>query len=291
MAGAKTFGIPRITYPIAPSSIYFLDSPRLFGRYSPGGGPGEEIALSSPFSISGGTFSAQAAAQLNVMGRQSAGAGAYEDCTRQQLNIAGTDLANTFSQNQRIYKSGTTALFDVTADSATANVRIARHQGAPGNASPVLTFRRSRGTEAAPSVVATNDQCQNVFAQAYDGTGYVNVALDIVTMIEAAPGVGAMGSRHILQLTPVGSSTLTEIRREDHTLGLQAFGANTYLDINRLFKRRPFTFATLPAAAASQDGFGVIIDGAVAPVWNGAAAGGGAVRTPVWSNGAAWLNG
>lgn len=54
--GPNSFGIPRIAYPIGTASISFTSSPRLLGRYSAGAGPGQEIALSTDFSIAGGTL-------------------------------------------------------------------------------------------------------------------------------------------------------------------------------------------------------------------------------------------
>lgn len=302
MAGAKAFGLPRIPYPLViPSdAIYVEASPRLLGRFTAGPGASEEIALSAPFSVSGGTLSAQAAGQYNVMGRKTAGAGAYEDCTRAELNIAGTDLANTFSKSQTIsstseavalsvYSSVGSAAINLTGDGVQATLNFSRFQNS-GAAAPVFRLRKARGTEAAPVVVNNNDVLGNITHQGYDSAAFATVANDRVEMAQAG-GIGTMGARRVIELTPNGSATPAEIMRLDHQAGWQAFGANTVVDAQRLLKRRAFTFATLPAAAASQDGFAVITDGAAAPVWNAAAAGGGAVRTPVWSTGAVWQNG
>lgn len=50
-----------------------------------------------------------------------------------------------------------------------------------------------------------------------------------------------------------------------------------------------FTFATLPAATANRRA--IISDGAAAPVFSAAAAGGGTLRTPVYADGSIWRNG
>jgi hypothetical protein len=65
---------------------------------------------------------------------------------------------------------------------------------------------------------------------------------------------------------------------------------NAVADSNRLIRRRVYTFGTLPAAGTNGR-YAQISDGAAAPVWGAAAAGGGAVQTPVFDNGAAWTNG
>jgi hypothetical protein len=52
-----------------------------------------------------------------------------------------------------------------------------------------------------------------------------------------------------------------------------------------------YTFATLPAANAARQGDRTfIVDGAAAPVFGAAAAGGGVVVTPVFCDGVAWIN-
>jgi hypothetical protein len=133
----------------------------------------------------------------------------------------------------------------------------------------------------------------NNFFAGYDGASYIDVANISAQIIEAAPGVGAMGGRLTFQVTTLATSVLATAMVLE-AAGWKAFGtaaANLLIDNNRGIHRRPLTFGTLPAAAGVADTFYTITDGAAAPVWGAAAAGGAAVRTPVWSNGAAWLNG
>ncbi|PWT78227.1 MAG: hypothetical protein C5B60_01565 [Chloroflexi bacterium] len=52
-----------------------------------------------------------------------------------------------------------------------------------------------------------------------------------------------------------------------------------------------YTFATLPSAAANKGMLAIISDGAAAPVFSAAAAGGGSLSTAVYSDGTTWRNG
>lgn len=233
---------------------------------------------------------AYAAAQFDVIGRKTAGAGAWEDCSRTELNIAGTDLANTFSQNNIFERpSGTAATLTVRTENATPTIACRRASSDAG--APSFSAQKTRGTLASPTVLATNDVVGDYNFQAYNGSSFTLVSRIRSIVSDPSPSATSMGTNLIFSATPNTSTVLTEAMRLDHQAGWQAFGTNTVLDTQRLFRRRAFTFATLPAAASSPNGFAVITDGAAAPVWNAPAAGGGAVRTPVWSTGAAWQNG
>lgn len=243
-----------------------------------------------------------AAAQYDVIGRKSAGAGPWEDCTRTQLNIPGLELANTFTEgaiwnvvsgagitlNSSVVAGGLNINGDGVSAAISGTIYIGTASG------QIITLRKARGSLAAPATVNLNDAIGQFNANPYLGTGFTNTGQFQFTMIEPVPAAGAGGTRLRIRVAPIGSATIADMVAFDQTNGMMMFGvaaANIVIDANRLVKRRPFTFATLPAAAASQDGFATITDGAAAPAWMAAAAGGGAVRTPVWSNGAAWLNG
>lgn len=299
MAGAKSFGLPRISYPINTGDIQFSNSPRLLGRYSAGPGPGEEITL-GVFSIAGGGLAVPATAQFELLGRRTAGAGDMEISTRQQMNIAGVDLSNAFTLGQTITSASGSALsvtltggtgLRVTADGVTGTNSFSRYQSNSG--APVINFEKARGSLAVPAAVNLNDNLGQYTYRGYGGTAFQDGGQIFMSVIEAAPSDTAMRTRFRVLLSPTGSVTPAETFAADSD-GLKAFGtatANIFVDANRGVKRRPLTFATLPAAAANADTFYTITDGAAAPVWGAAAAGGGAVRTPVWSNAAAWLNG
>lgn len=287
MAGAKSFGLPRISYPITTGSISFAASPRLLGRYSAGAGPGEEISLGI-FSIAGGTLALPATAQYDLVGRATAGAGDMEITNRPALNIAGLEIANLFTTGQTIrVTAGST--FTTTGDGVAGVVNVQRYQNSANG--PNTSFQKARGTQAAPAISLTNDESALLVFRAYGDTGFVTNGSITCVVIEPVPSNAAMGGSIRLNPTPLGAAGTAEMARFDHPSGFQMFGANIVVDANRVIRRRVFTFATLPAAAGIAGAMAQISDGAAAPAWNAAAAGGGAVSTPVFSTGAAWNNG
>lgn len=326
MGGAPSFGLRRlaedadVTVPV--SDLVFAASPRLAGRFSPGGGQGEEIALDGSFSIAGGTLAlnnnavalsrlVNAAAQFDVIGRRTAGAGAWEDCARTQLNIAGTDLANIFSLLQTINANVTapntaltgTILRVIQADAAQA-VFMTETFGSFSRHSA----RRANGTAAVPTPISSGDVFMSNGGYGWTGAVYAQGVSQNFSASENW-AVGAQGSRLAFNVTPNTTTNLQTALTLEHDLGVylnsatgQSQGAGTFnaqalyangnviADTNGLLRRRPFTFATLPAAGTAGRQ-GAITDGAAAPLWLAAAAGAGAVYTPVTDNGASWRNG
>lgn len=116
-----------------------------------------------------------AGAQYDIIGRKTASAGSWEDCTRTDLKLAGTDLANTFALAQ-VIDSGTGALpTPVSGTQLTFS--------APDTVAPALVFegfatngqflfRRANGTRAVPTAVATTNALGGVVARGYGATGY-----------------------------------------------------------------------------------------------------------------------
>lgn len=74
-----------------------------------------------------------AADQYNIVGRKTASGGAWEDCTRTQLLLAGTDLQNTFIDAQTIKSSSDSALMVQSDDSGTtgAHIRLFHNSTSP----------------------------------------------------------------------------------------------------------------------------------------------------------------
>jgi hypothetical protein len=198
-----------------------------------------------------------------------------------------TAAANGILIQNGVSGSGSANL-NIIGDAITTNIQQTRNSTNSGG--PTNTWRVSRGTHALPTVVLTGQIMRTFTMSAHDGSGYVTAASEVVSIIEATPGPAAMGARHVLSLAPVGSVTNTEVRRWEHGTGLSMYGANVVIDSNRLARRRVYTFGTLPAAG-TQSRFASISDGAAAPVWGAVAAGGGAVYTPVYDDGANWRNG
>ncbi len=72
---------------------------------------------------------------------------------------------------------------------------------------PVLGFRKSRGTEATPTIVANLDNLGQINFQGYDGTGFVNAG-QILVESNGTPGVNDMPGRMLFRLSPDGSATV-----------------------------------------------------------------------------------
>lgn len=242
---------------------------------------------------------ANAAAQYNIVGRKSLGAGAWEDCTRTELRVAGSDLSNTFTLPQIISISTGQVLQTVTtagtgimcvADGTTGTNTLERNQGNSGGA--VLNFDKSRGSNAVKSAVNFNDAVGQTSYRGYDGADYRTAAQIIARVIEATPSSTAMAGRLEFYTSPIGSVTPGLVVAIE-SVGVKVGGtaaANLVIDANRLLNARVYTFGTLPAAGVAGRR-AQISDGAAAPVFGAAAAGGGALQTPVYDTGAAWNNG
>jgi len=114
-----------------------------------------------------------------------------------------------------------------------------------------FTFRKARGTISSRAAVTMNDQAFTLVGQAYGGAGYLNTFNLFCQVTEPTPGTTAMGSRAVLQVTPLGSTTLTEIMRWEHATGLSMFGANPVIGPNRHFWLREYASASLPSATQS----------------------------------------
>lgn len=143
--------------------------------------------------------------------------------------------------------------------------------------------RKARGTIASPADINANDDVYNLAGQAYF-SGFKTVSQQLVTVIAAAPSATNLESQYRFTLNPAASATVTEIMRLEHATGLSMYGANPVVDANRVFRNRIFTVATLPAGVA---GMRTFVNDALAPAFNAAVVGGGAVTIPVFYA-AAW---
>lgn len=272
--------------PIVPANITVSASPRLIGRYSPGAGPAEEISLSSPFVLGGGVFGAQASSQYNVMGRRTAGAGLYEDSSRQQLNIAGVDLANTFTQPQIILDPGFTG-YPLTLQSNNPGAVGALLKCYHNSASPVVTdipggweadfnnslgVRKSGGSNAAVivSAVSGSEATRQSFA-----TMVAGVYAERLSLGAGDYSAGATG----------GDQGLNTANRSNYF-------ANGFRVANfaGLTQSRQFTVGTLPASAGVTGSTAFVTDATVA-TFGVAPTGGGALTVPVYAAAGIWVMG
>lgn len=173
------------------------------------------------------------------------------------------------------------ALFDVISN-AGANIRTQRYSN-DVNAGQYIV-RKARGTFAAPAVIVQNDLCFNFLGQAYDGAAFVTAVTMNGRVTAATPSATDMESELRGLACPAASVTQVEVYSFSHRNGLQLF-ANIVIDANRVYRNRIFTFGTLPAGVAGME---TNINDALAPAWNVALAGGGAVFCGARYNGAAW---
>lgn len=139
---------------------------------------------------------------------------------------------------------GSATTFSIVGESTTAGTVERNSTDSTG---PAVSFRKSRGTIAARTIVATNDTVGSFNFNAYDGVTSRTVGTFHVRITEATPSTTAMGSQYRFSCYAPGTVTSTEALRMDHTNGLQGFGANTFLTTNRALVTRGGTLATLNA--------------------------------------------
>jgi hypothetical protein len=250
-----------------------------------------------------------ASAQYVLMGRTSAGAGAWQekaasadvftmlgsaDNAAIRSNI-GADTAyvnisgDTMSGELIITLSGAgTAALRTNSDSGFSGGIFAR---AGDNASPPTSIMtKSRGTIGSPTAIAQNDEIFRFDANGYDGATSRGAYRHSAVVVAATPSATNMESQQRTLLCPASSVTLTEIERWAHASGLSMFGANVVIDQNRMHRLRVYTVATLPAGVTGNTAY---VSDALGPAFGAAVVGGGAVDVPVYYDGgaAAWTVG
>lgn len=233
-----------------------------FGTLAAGAFAANTIALSAL---------ANAAAQYDIVGRKTSSGGAWEDCTRTQLLLAGTDLANTFSAGQTINAGSSTAL---TAES-TNTFGLILTKTDNGALGPGIKGKHISASPAANDVVSF----WNTYGNDAGGTESL---YGFFQCLVVDPAVGAATS--FMQMG-VNGSTL----RVQNTAGLVgiANGGNLFIDANHLFKNVVYTVGTIPTPVG-KDGATSFVSDALAPAFGATVAGGGAIHVPVYSDNANW---
>jgi hypothetical protein len=203
---------------------------------------------------------------------------------------AGLAVSNTFTGLNTFNRgAGVATSISLIGDGNTANFNFQRSSN--NTTAPDFRARKSRGSATVPTAVNTNDILGRIVNQGYGATDFQDAAYTRVLAVAATPSDTDMESAWDLQLAPAGSVTPGTVLYARASTGLSiGAAANVVIDQNRLLRRRVYTFGTLPAAGIAGR-CAAISDGAVAPVFNAAAAGGGAVYTNVTDNGVAWVNG
>ena len=126
---------------------------------------------------------------------------------------------------------GTDAPLEVHNEGANTIISSSTHSDTAGH-SGALTALRSRGTHAAPTIVAANDKILRLIAQGYDGSAYRDMAA-IDANVDATPGASDMPGRLSFWTTPDGSTTLNERWRINRSgfLGSNAIDPVTAIDV------------------------------------------------------------
>lgn len=244
---------------------------------------------------------ANAAAQYDIVGRKTASAGAWEDCTRLQLQLPGLPDANTFTATQTIDTGTgalptlvTGALLELSAPDGTGLSAAFDAFAANGS----FIFRRANNTRAAPSALASTNAIGAITGRGYGTTGYSTASrVGFFFRATEAWTDTAQGAQITMTVTPNGGvATITSFRFDSNgalfadnaTGGSLGLGTGNFSGAVRVGQ---YTFATLPAAATVGAGArAYITDHAAVPVYGAVAAGGGAVGLTVTSNGTNWIN-
>ena len=125
------------------------------------------------------------------------------------------------------YFNGSVGIGTTTPDanlevSGTATQQQITRYSTDGSA-PVLGLRKSRGTEASPTIVANLDNLGQINFQGYDGVGFVNAG-QILVESNGTPGVNDMPGRMLFRISPDGSATVATQAAIDQA-GLFAFNS------------------------------------------------------------------
>jgi len=121
------------------------------------------------------------------------------------------DGSSTPAERFRIDASGNVGIGTTSPDgnfevSGTATTQyITRYSTDTSSAN--LYFRKSRGTESAPTVLVSGDNIGTILFQGYDGSNFSNAA-QILVDSDGTPGVGDMPGRMLFRLSPDGSSSV-----------------------------------------------------------------------------------
>lgn len=250
---------------------------------------GDIPSLSSLYlPLAGGTM---AGAILNPNGSASAPQLAFNTNYGWFYDTTDTGLGIAINGSQTGWFDITGLIFSI-AGGGTSNIQV-RGEGTVNNImrrvdnsanSPNVTLQKGRGTLAFPVVCAVNDITGSVnFAQYNGSTGFGTGARVQAVNLETTPSTTALGSSLRFGACAIGSASITEITRQEVATGLSMFGANVVIDANRIFRRRVFTVATLPAGVVGMSSF---VSDALGPTFGAAVVGGGAVQIPVYYDGA-----
>ena len=191
--------------------------------------------------------------------------------------------ANNTSVLATVAAAGAGAALSVQGEASTG---INAEVYASSTTDPTVAARKARGTLTAPAAVQLSDWLGRFNFSGYTGAAFTIGAQERVGVTEPTVSASAMGVTKYTYLTPLGSATLTEFKRESIDNGLQMYGANTVIDPNRSYRKVVKTVGTLPSANPAGQTYHV--SDANAATLGATVAGGGANFVPVTSDGTNW---
>lgn len=191
--------------------------------------------------------------------------------------VAATDAPLTVNMNTGAGAASTTPLAHfVAANNAVGNLVLDCY-----GANPQINGRRAQGTQAVPTAVAITNIMNSIIGSGYNGTAYIGGG-SLRFVAAEAWAVGANGTT--VQIFSTAPGTTGQVVSATFSPTLALFPGNIQTQTST-------TVAALPAAAAGNKGTRTFVTDALVPVFGAAVAGGGAVFTPVYSDGATWLCG
>ena len=135
----------------------------------------------------------------------------YWDSSNNRLGLGVGASGNSFTLNG-VSKGSTLTLSSATAGNA-AQLTVHRHSNTLASETHYL---RSRGTEAAPTVVASGDVLGAISAIGYDATDY-EYGAKMSFEVDGTPGDNDMPGRIVFSVVPDGSVTPAEAMRISST--------------------------------------------------------------------------
>lgn len=169
---------------------------------------------------------------------------------------------------------------------------------------PVVTGRRANTSAATPSAVNNGDALITLNGVGYGTTGYSANARGALAAVATENWTDAAQGTRMQVVTTTNGSILNTVKwsfENDGSLiynggaltGVSTVNAlgyytagNVVIDADRSHSLRAYTVGTLPAASGASPMRTFCVTDALAPVVGAAVVGGGAVRVPVYDNGA-----
>lgn len=179
---------------------------------------GTLTASSSP--VFGSFFATSSSATSTIDSNLVMAGDFFWNSVRKLLAIGGAEWDQTIAGT--VYNSKINT--HTEGSTVQGDVALHRHSNTATNGA---TFygSRSRGTEAAESVVSSGDNILDIIGVGFDGTDYEQAAR-IDMEVDGAPGAGDMPGRIKFYTTPDGSATLSE-RMRITSAGLIGIGTTT----------------------------------------------------------------